>query len=243
MKKYIIKQLPPEQAELQYYFDGDTFTERAGGIEYALFILFRDRFRVSVYPEQNRLTWEEITQKTDDIMCGIEDAANRETDRNGDRITVKSVMVENGLKYSPTAAHRLKEWSIRNKYSDDPRTVAEYLTLTTGHKWSTTSASGYCQGDYAEIVYCADIYTAKDAEAAGEIALGAANEYSITFPAEDGSEPEMVYGYIVADCQAWQPEDVKRLVCRWEGIDPAEAVLMIPEDPRTVTTYEYREVC
>lgn len=242
-QKYIITQIPPESADLTYYFDGDTFTPDAGGIQYALFILFKDRFRVDIYPEQNRRTWEEITQKTDDIMCGIEDAANRETDWNGDRITVKSVMIENGLKYSPTAAHRLKEWSSRNKYSDDPRTVAEYLTLTTGHKWSTASASGYCQGDYAEIVYCADVYSRQDARAAGEIALGAANEYSITFPAEDGSEPETVYGYIVADCQAWRPEDVKRLVCEWEGIDPAEAVLMTIEDSYTRTEYKYTEAC
>lgn len=242
MKKYIIKQIPPEHADLMFYFDGDTFTENAGGIEYALFPLIADRW--SMTPAINKKLWEDITSTAEHVyedMSGIRD--DGEAWHTYSR-TYKAVMQDYGLKYSPTACHRLKAWN--EAHEDDPtstESIAEYLTITTGRPWNVTTAHGYCQGDYAEIVYCADIYTQQDAEAAGEIGLGAANEYSITDLDDDGTELDTVYGYIVADCQAWRPEDVKKLICDWEGIDPAEAVLMIPVDPHTVTTYEYEEVC
>lgn len=240
--KYIIKQVPPEHAELAFYFDGDTFTPAAGGLEYTLFIVAYDRFR-GYQSGINGDTWQRITDAAGEIMVGFDDAAQGLTDYDGNRITYKSIMTAAGIPYSPTKCHRLKEWYQYNEYSDDPQTIAQYLTITTGRPWTTASATGYCQGDHVTVIYCEHVYTMQDAEAAGEIYLGAASEYSITFPAEDGSEPETVCGYIIADCQAWRPEDAKRLVCECEGIDPADAVLMIPGKPRTVTTYEYEEVC
>lgn len=242
MKKYIIKQIPPEHAELMYYFEGDTFTERAGGIEYALFPLIADRW--SMTPAINKKLWEDITSTAEHVsedMSGIRDDGEA---RNTYSRTYKAVMQDYGIKYSPTACHRLKDWN--EAHEDDPTSpeaIAGYLTITTGRPWAVTTACGYCQGDYAEIVYCADVYTEHDAEAAGEIILGAANEYSITDLDDDGNELDTVYGYIVADCQAWRPEDVKRLVCSWEGIDPAEAVLMTIENSYTRTEYSYTEAC
>ena len=239
--KYIIKQIPPETAELQYYFSGDTFTERAGGLEYTLFVLVAGRWSLDPIRHCAEL-WKNITRKAANLAEAFCDVENR-CSWNG-YTTFKDAMKWEApeIKYSPTTCHRLKEWT-QTAEEGQPESIAAYLTITTGRPWTVASATGYCQGDYAEIVYCADIYSAQDAVAAGEIALGAASEYSITFPAEDGSEPETVYGYIVADCQAWRPEDAKRLVCEWEGIDPDDAVLMIPGEPHTVTTYEYREVC
>lgn len=242
MKKYIIKQVPPEQAELMYYFDGDTFTENAGGIQYALFVLVAGRWSWS--PVINDKLWNDITSEADELADAFADVGPHYWNRY--RSYKEAMQFEaRDIKYSPTTCHRLKEWARGAEYSPSTsrEAIAEYLTIKTGRPWSTASATGYCQGDYAEIVYCEDIYSQEDAEAAGEIALGAANEYSITFPSEDGSKPETVYGYIVADCQAWRPEDVKRLVCSWEGIDPAEAVLMTIEDSYTRTEYKYTEAC
>lgn len=237
-KKYIITQIPPEHAQLDYYFEGDCFTERAGGLEYALFIIGPANWR-----DFNGELYSEIQNAAEGVIEGFADAADGLRDYNGDKITCKAVMQEFDIKYSPTMCHRLKEWS---KDADErrPADIARYLSITTGRPWTTTSATGYCQGDYCEIVYCADVYSRNDARAAGEIYLGAANEYSITFPAaDDESEPETVYGYIVADCQAWSPEDVKTLVCSYEGIDPADAVLMLIEDSYTRTEYKYTEAC
>lgn len=240
--KYIIKQLPPESAELQYYFDCDCYSERAGGLEYTLFIVSYDRFR-GYQSGINADTWQRITDAAGEIMEGFDDATQGLTDYDGNRITYKSIMTAAGIPYSPTKCHRLKEWYKDNEYSDDPQTIAQYLTITTGRPWTTASATGYCQGDHVTVIYCEDVYTMQAAEAAGEIYLGAANEYSITTLDDAGKELDTCYGFIIADCQAWRPEDAKRLLCEWEGIDPADAVLMIPGKPHTVTTYEYEEVC
>lgn len=236
MKKYIIKQIPPEHADLMYYFDGDGITETAGGLEYALFPLILDRW--SLYPGINRELWEEITSRAAELAEEIDNF------RSGWNAwsSYKEIMTFYGIDYNPTKCHRLKVWSETDDPTS-PESIAEYLTITTGRPWAVTSAHGYCQGDYAEIVYCEDIYTQQDAEAAGEIGLGAANEYSITDLDNDGNELDTVYGYIVADCQAWRPEDVKSLICSWEGIDPAEAVLMTIEDSYTRTEYKYTEAC
>lgn len=242
MSKYIITQVPPEAARLDLFFDDDGMTEAAGGIEYALFPLVADRW--SFYPVINKDLWKDITESADELAEAFSDVGPHSWNTYS---SYKEAMyfTARGIKYSPRTCGRLKEWARNAEYapSASRESMAEYLTITTGRPWNVTTARGYCQGDYAEIVYCEDVYSRKDAEAAGEITLGAANEYSITFPAEDGSEPYTLFGYIVADCQAWRPEDAKRLVCEWEGIDPAEAVLMIPSDPRTVTTYKYEEVC
>lgn len=242
MKKYIIKQIPPGGRGAYVLFEGDTFTENAGGIEYALFPLFLDRWRM--YPAINKNLWEEITRTAENVsedMSGIRDDGEA---RNSYSRTYKEVLQDYGIKYSPTACHRLKAWNEEHEDAPtSPESIAAYLTITTGRPWNVKSAYGYCQGDYAEIVYCEDVYSRKDAEAAGEIILGAANEYSITDLDDDGNELETVYGYIVADCQAWRPEDVKSLVCSWEGIDPEEAVLMTIEDSYTRTEYKYTEAC
>jgi hypothetical protein len=241
-QKYIITQIPPESADLAFFFDGDTFTERAGGIEYALFPLVADRW--TMHPVINRELWEEITRTAEHIAEDFEGIRNDGEARNTYSQTYKEAMQDYSIKYNPTKCHRLKEWSTRHEYDPStPEAIAEYLSITTGHEWKTKSATGYCQGDYAITVYCPDGNSAETAEAAGEIALGAASEYSVTYLSEDGSETDTVYGYIVADCQGWNAEKAKTLVCEWAGIDPAEAVLMIPGNPKTVTTYEYREVC
>ncbi len=238
-QKYIITQIPPESADLTFYFDGDTFTENAGGIQYALFPLVADRR--NMYPVINRELWEGITSDADELADAFNDVGPHYWNRYA---SYKEAMyyTARGIKYSPTTCHRLKEWSETDDPTS-PESIAEYLSITTGRPWAVASASGYCQGDYAEIVYCEDIYTEQDAEAAGEIALGAANEYSITTLDDDGNELDTVYGYIIADCQAWRPEDVKRLVCEWGGIDPAEAVLVTIEDSYTRTEYKYTEAC
>jgi hypothetical protein len=239
MKKYIIKQIPPEHAELMYYFEGDTFTENAGGIEYALFPLFLDYW--TMRPAINKKLWEDITSRAAEIAEEINNFRDNWNNWNS-WSSYKEIMTFYGIPYNPTKCHRLKEWSETDDPTS-PEAIAEYLTITTGRPWEFTSVRGYSQGDYSEIVYCEDIYTQQDAEAAGEIILGAANEYSITDLDDDGNEIDTVYGYIVADCQAWRPEDVKRLVCEWGGIDPAEAVLMTIEDSYTRTEYKYTEAC
>lgn len=90
-----------------------------------------------------------------------------------------------------------------------------------------------------ELVYCPNRY-AEGAEKYGEIWLGAAKEFCIIDVNDDGTEDDAVYGYIVADCEAWRDEDYKKAVCAWEGIDPAAARLEMIDSATTRTIYSYR---
>lgn len=238
MKKYIITQVPPEHAELLFYFAGDTFTEDAGGIEYALIPLIQERW--SLYPVINEELWQDLTRTAENITNDFDGIREDGESRSTYSRTYKEVMQDYGINYNPTRCHRLKEWSTAGGDPSSPDSIADYLSIVTGRTWRVATARGYCQGDYAEIIYCADIYSAQDAQTAGEIALGAANEYSITELDDDGSELETVYGYIVADCQAWRDDDIKKLVCSWEGIDPAAAELRMIDGYTTRTEYQYR---
>ena len=229
MSKYIITQVPPEHADLSFYFDGDCFTENAGGIEYCLFII-------------GPRGWKDINgEKYSELQKQVEHFTDLAAGESYYFETFKECMLYHGMKWSPRTAHALKVWA-KDADPVEPESIAEYLTITTGKSWTTTSANGYCQGDFCEIVYCSDVYSRDDARAAGEVYCGAANEYSITFPAEDDAdgEPWTVYGYIVADCQAWRDDDIKALICSWEGIDPAEAELHMIDGQRTYTEYSYR---
>lgn len=50
------------------------------------------------------------------------------------------------------------ERMAKNADERDADSIADYLTITTGKEWKVQSAYGYCQGDYAEIVYCPERY-------------------------------------------------------------------------------------
>ncbi|HHX71168.1 MAG TPA: hypothetical protein GX708_24375, partial [Gallicola sp.] len=57
---------------------------------------------------------------------------------------------------------------------------------------------------------------------------------------ENGEEDYTVWGYIIADCQAWKDEDYKRLVCEWACIPEEEARLEIIDGSKSYTSYTYR---
>ena len=231
--KHIIREIEPENAELQLYFDGDTFTGNAGNYCYNLFILSFDHGRVYGF---NSDEYERIQSQATEL-------ADQFTDIKDGYITCsyKDIMKDCGIQFSPTVCHRLKEWA--DKYSpDDTDGIAAFLSITTGHKWTTTSATGYCQGDYAEIIYCPDFYP-NGVDAEGDIFLGCAKEFSVTdYENADDTEGFTEYGYIVADCQARTDEDYKRIVCDYAGINPEDTTLEMIDGCSTHTVYSYRTV-
>ena len=114
------------------------------------------------------------------------------------------------------------------------------ILLKTGKKWTTTSARGYCQGDYCQILYCEEFHQQKDAQAYGEIYLGAGREFCTIDLDDDGNEADACYGYIVADCYAWKDEDYKRLVCEWAGIPEDETRLEMVDKVSYKAVVSYR---
>lgn len=235
--KNIIREVPGEQAELSFYFDGDCFNERAGAYGYTLFIVCNDRGRLYGL---NMDEYKRVKEQAESILDGFSDVEDGKTFWDGEKMTFKQVMKDNDLAYNPTFCHKLREWAKAvDDCEADAEAVADYLTITTGKTWARSSAYGYCQGDYAEIVYCKEYYP-ENVRKYGEIWLGAAKEFCVIELDENGEEGDACYGYIVADCEAWKDEDYKRLVCEWSGCKPEETRLEMIDGYHTCTEYEYR---
>lgn len=236
MIKNIIREVAPESCDFSYYFDDDGLTERGGDYCYNLFIISNEGWgRISGF---NIDEYKNIQDKIDHILDGFQDVEDKVTDYDGRRYTYKDIMQEYGIEYNSRKCHALKEWA-KDADTAEPETVAAYLTITTGKKWDVSSAHGYCQGDYVEMVYCPEHYK-NGVENYGEIWLGCAKEFCVIDLDENGEEADSCYGYIVADCEAWRDEDYKRIVCEWAGINEEETRLELIDGQNTYTTYSYR---
>lgn len=231
MKKYIIQEVPAEQADLSFYFDDDGFSEKSGDYNNTLFIVYMDHRRVSGLNSKEYIT---LQNTLDNLIY--------ETDEIGKDCyysTYKEAMEDYGISYNPKKCHEFKDW-IKDADSNEPEDIAQLLTFRTGKKWVTGSARGYCQGDYVDLVYCEGHYTEKSAQAAGEVWLGAAKEFCTICIDENGNETDTCYGFIVADCEAFTDEDYKRLVCNWDCLPEEETELQMIDGKQSYTSYSYR---
>ena len=241
---YIVRELPPEGNDLSWAFEDDGLTERGGDWNYNLFVVSDDGWgRLSGF---NIDEYKRVRKDAENLIDGFSQAEDNIRNYAGDRITYKSVMLQNGIPYNPRKCHALKEWakSADNLDTDD---IAAYLTITTGKKWNSIGVCGYSQGDYVEVVYCEAFH--ENPKYYGECWLGCAREYGVieveNYGLDDDGEHaydevDSCYGYIVSDSQAWREEDVKRLVCEWAGIPEDETVLELIESTSYHTTYHYR---
>ena len=243
MKKYIIKEVPAEQADFSIYFDDDGLTEAGGDYCYNLFIVAQSRDRKGFNEKEYQSVLseiEEIIEHYDDILSESEYA---------NYPSVEKLLKDYGLEMTSLNFFdwcREKPSSPYGNYFNNLEAfpeegVAKYLTIKTGKEWGTDSAHRYCQGDYVKMVYCKEHY-AEGVKHYGEIWLGAGKEFSITSLDENGEEEDTTYGYIVADCQAWKDEDCKKLVCEWEGIPEDETELQMVDGYTVSTHYSYRTI-
>lgn len=232
--KHIIREVAPECADLSFYFDDDGLTEKGGDYCYNLFIVCNDRGHVSGF---NIDEYKRVCEKVESILDGFNDVGDGLTDYDGKKYSYKSIMAENNIEYTPRRCHQLKEWAKTAEY-DDPESIAGFLTITTGKRWDVQAVCGYSQGDYCEIVYCVEHY--ENPRIYGEIWLGCAKEFCVIDVDENGEEADSCYGYIVADCQAWDDADYKRIVCDWKGLEPEETRLEMIDGQQTYTKYSYR---
>ena len=233
--KNIIREVAPEWAELRDFFDDDGLTEKGGEYCYNLFIVSRDRWGgMSGF---NLDEYERVSKQAEEVLDGFSDADNGVTHWDGARITYKDTMQDAGIAYNPRKCHALREWAKTADY-DKPESIAAFLTVTTGKRWGVTGVHGYSQGDYVDVVYCVDHYD--DPRVYGEIWLGCAKEFCVIDLDENGEEADSVGGYIVADCQAWDDQEYKRLVCQWADIRPEETRLEMIDGSTVHTVYSYR---
>ena len=229
--KYIIREIAPENAMFETYFDDDGLTEKGGDYCYNLFIVCNDSYnRLNGF---NIEEYKNIRARAENIINGFSDV------EEGYISSYKEVMIENDIPYNSRICHKLKEWA-KNADENDTDDIAAFLSILTKKEWDSISVTGYCQGDYCEIVYCAEHYS--NPRQYGEIWLGCGKEFEVIDIDENGNETDVCGGYIVADCQVNKEDDYKNLVCEWACIPVEDTILEMIENRYTRIVYTYRAV-
>lgn len=109
--------------------------------------------------------------------------------------------------YEKKEIHKLKEL-VKNYYCGNyTEIVAEVLSIYTGEEYATGTLSGYCQGDWAKVIYKKDT-DGKTIEWIEALLFGTYTEYMMD------DEGETVRGYYVLDTE--NPEEKLR---EYEGDD------------------------
>lgn len=235
--KYLFREIEAESSEIQFYFDGDSFNANSGDYNNTLFIITFDRYRLDGY---NFDEYKNVMEKAEEIIDGFSCVENDCVDYDGKGYTYKEIIEDAGYKYNSTMCHKLKEWYHGETDTRKTEVIADFLTIVTGQKWNTKSVYGYCQGDYAELVYCKKAY--QKPEIHGEIYLGCCKEFSFCELDENGEEIETVCGYYVADCEVKTDEDYKNILCKMEGISPEETQVELIENSYTTRHYNYKVI-
>ena len=122
----------------------------------------------------------------------------------------------------------LKEWA-KHADTSDTSSMAEYLTLTTGEEWAVKAFTGYCQGDYCEVVYCINHYTPEHINEIGKFWLGCGTEFSI----------DNCYGYFVIDELRWEEGGkLRQYLADCYGCKPDELEIHLYDGEHMVTDYK-----
>ena len=234
MKKYIIQELEPDYVDFSFYFDDDGLKEASGDYCNTLFIV-PTRHSSGLNSEE----YHRIQKELDSLLEEVYDIEGPYGDAYS---SVGALLLDNGLIKSIKDTRRIKAFkdffAKDDTWDMDPEAIAEYLTLKTGKEWEVASARGYSQGDYVEGVFCTEAY--KDGiQNYLEVWLGRAKEFVIITLDDNGNEIDQCGGYFVAESEAWKPEDIKKLICGWEGIKEEEADLMLIGGADYTTTYHY----
>lgn len=231
MSKFIIREVEPEACDFSFYFDDDGLTEASGDFCNTLFIVPSRDFRGF-----NGDVYENVCRSALELSDMFEDIKFKGY-YSSFYNSFKDCMIDNGIPYTSKKCHDLK--SVLLNFDESPESVAAFLSVTTGKKWGVSSAYGYCQGDYVQMVYCPERYP-DGVRHYGEVYLGAAKEFCVIEIDENGEEVDSVYGFIVADCQARNDAECKRLVCEWYGCSVDDARLEMIDGSTTRTFYTYR---
>lgn len=224
IKKYIARELPPEQSDFSIYFDDEGLTS-VGGENCAVYIVPADRRRHSGY---NMEEYQEIEEIAEAIIDGFHDVSDKWTNGYNSYATYKEAMEFNDIPYTSRKCHLLKEWTKIGDTSDTD-SMAEFLTITTGEEWEVKSFTGYSQGDYCEVVYCKAHYSEEHITEIGKLWLGCGTEFSIND----------CYGYFVIDTIRWREGDILRdRLAELYGCKPEELEIYLYDGKHTVIDYK-----
>lgn len=209
MEKIIAKEVNPSHQDFSDYFEDDGL-KSCSGENCACYIPAISRRHRGF----NTGEYQEIQAQAERIIDGFRDVSDKWTNGYNSYATYKEAMEYNGLSYTSRNCHLLKEWE-KTANIGETDCMAEYLTITTGEKWTSRSFSGYSQGDYCEVVYCTAHYSEEHITEIGKFWLGCGTEFMI----DDCS------GYYVIDDIRWREGDQLRNTlanaygCKPEGLE------------------------
>jgi len=233
MDKYIIREISPDCMDIDFYFDNDGFKTAGGDFNYCLFPVVDCN-----HCYYNAEEFKTVENEYNSIACEVDDIVN------GSNIyyrNIKELMLDYNIPYNPRAAHALRVLCENESRLDFAETIAAFLSIKTGEKWSIKAGRGYCQGDFVDMIYCEKHYTKESIDAITDIYLGCAKEFCVI-----ESEDETIYGFFVADSaiKDWRNSDneYKKIVCEDAGLNPDNVTLEMIESSRTYTAYTYRAV-
>ena len=226
MKKYIAIQQSPETFDFDIFTDCDCIRS-AGGLNCEVFVI-GDRGDCYF----NKTDYETICNTIDELV-GEFDELTYAKDNGWSRAEIEEYHYYHSYKdiindvlrdkryrkYSPLLVKKLKAFAENYDYNSVEQ-VAEFLTITTGMEWECETYKGYCQGDYCELIYCADKQSKEYMDLIGNGAVGCVTEFSISEnPIDiDGkdvdeiieeAEVDCCYGFYLTDHDVWNEEKCK----------------------------------
>lgn len=221
--KIIAREVAPGAVDFRFFFDDDGLTN-AGGENCAVYIPPAGRGYCGFNTDEYEGIQEEAERLLEQLSDGAtitESCAYALGSKDFDRI-----------KKNTRALHALKKWA-ETADTDDADDIAEYLTITTGEPWTTRSFTGYCQGDYCTVVYCAAHHSEEDINEVGNFWLGCGTEFII----------DDCGGYYVLDTVRWdEGEPLRALLADYAGCKPAELEVYLYDGEHTVADYKMMEV-
>ncbi len=181
------------------------------------------------YMPVNEIEYQEIFNTAENIANDFYDLMNG----NGYYFkSFKEILNYYGVKYSPWIVNKLKKFA--EKYKGDFDNIAEYLTITTGEKWNTYTATGYCQGDFATGIYCENHYDDETLELYVGAAAGTVKEFCRID--DDGK----CYGFYVPDEITWNTDKLKAYLADIYGDEITDITVELIDG--YTTTINYMEV-
>lgn len=218
MAKVIFRQV--EYTDYTSLYDDDGIKEISGKNNALYIIAGRG------YMPVNEIEYQEIANTAENIANDFFDLMTG----NGYYFkSFKEICNYYGVKYSPWIVNKLKKYA--EKYTGNFDNIAEYLTITTGEKWNTYTATGYCQGDYATGIYCENHYTDEILELYVGAAVGTVTEFCRI----DGDDE--CYGFFVPDEISWNTDKLKKYLADIYGDEITDITIEVIDGYTTTANY------
>lgn len=211
MRKYIMRQIPPEFEDFAIYFDDEGLMPISGECN-------------AVYINDGRnytrgYNGDEYSSYYKQLSGLIEDYDNQIYD------TVEELFEDCASDIPKEKYGKLAELiDCCYHYGITNYQIAEFLEIKTGKLWNVKMFHGYSQGDYCEVVYCSDVYSAEEIKEIGKMYLGCGSEFECIDCDENG-EPtdEICCGYFATDDIVWtEDERLVKHFAEYFGCQPDE---------------------